>query len=241
VSYADDFVITGASPELLKEKIIPIVSGCLKEVGLELSREKSRITHIEEGFNFLGFNVRKYNGTLLIKPTKENIKSFRMDIRNTIKANYAAKTENLIYQLNPKIRGWANYFSGSVSSKAYSQIDEMIYRALRAWMLRRHPNKSKSWIKRKYFTRRGFSNWNFYAKVKDKEGKTILLYLYEASKTPIKRHIKIRSDANPYNPEFNDYFKQRTITSKTRRSQDQTSALDDYKLLGDTFVALPRA
>ena len=234
VSYADDFVITGASPELLKEKIIPIVSDCLKEVGLELSREKSRITHIEEGFDFLGFNVRTYNETLLIKPAKANIKAFLADVRSTIKENYGAKTENLIYLLNPKIRGWANYFSSSVSSKTYSYVDEMIYQALRAWMLRRHPNKSKSWIYRKYFTRCGFSNWNFYTKIKDKDGKTIPLYLYKASKTSIKRHIKIRSKANPYNPEFNDYFKQRAMTNKTRKSHDKSSVLNDYKLLGDT-------
>jgi RNA-directed DNA polymerase len=66
ISYADDFVITGNSPELLTEKVIPIVIESLKEVGLELSQEKSKITHIDKGFNFLGFNVRKYRGTLLL-------------------------------------------------------------------------------------------------------------------------------------------------------------------------------
>ena len=87
VSYADDFVITGNSPELLKDKVITIVTEFLAERGLELSQEKSKITHIDEGFNFLGFNVRKYKGKLLIKPAKENIKVFLKDIRSTIKAN----------------------------------------------------------------------------------------------------------------------------------------------------------
>jgi RNA-directed DNA polymerase len=233
ISYADDFVITGSSPELLKEKVIPIVVESLKEVGLELSYEKSKITCIDEGFNFLGFNVRKYNGVLLIKPAKENIKVFLADIRSTIKANYPAKTENLIHLLNPKIRGWANYFRGSVSSKAYAYVDDMIYRMLKAWMLRRHPNKSKSSINRKYFRRRGFSNWNFYAPSKDREGNQLPLYLYKASSTPIRRHVKIRNVAHPYNPEFEKYFKYRESTNKTRKIDNSANFLLDYKLLGD--------
>ncbi len=236
ISYADDFVITASSPELLKEKVIPIVTECLQEVGLELSREKSKISHIDDGFNFLGFNVRKYQGVLLIKPAKENVKTFLAEIRSTIKANYPTKTENLIYLLNPKIRGWANYFRGSVSSKAYSYVDEMIYRMLKAWMLRRHPNKSKSWINRKYFKRRGFSNWNFYAKVKDKKGDQTPLYLYKAVETPIRRHIKIRAAAHPYNPEFNEYFKFRESTSKIRIKNKNPDFLLDYKLLGDNVA-----
>lgn len=239
ISYADDFVITGNSPELLKEKVIPIVIEALKEVGLELSQEKSKITHIDEGFNFLGFNIRKYRGTLLIKPSKDNINKFLEDIRSTVKANYSAKTENLINLLNPKIRGWANYFRSSVSSKAYSYVDEAIYKALKSWMSRRHPNKSKSWITRKYFIAHGLRNWNFHAMVKDKEGNNTPLYLYRASQTLIKRHIKIKSEANPYDPIFRDYFKHRENTSKTRGTNSH-SRLKGTKLLG-VNAALLRA
>ena len=238
IPYANDFAITGDSLELLKEKVIPIVQESLNAVGLELSKEKSRITNIEEGFNFLGYNVRKYNGTLLIKPTKENIREFLSGIRRIIKANYSAKTENLIRLLNPKIRGWSNYYSSSVSSKAYSYVDEMMFKALEAWALRRHSNKSKSWIYRKYFTRRGFSNWNFYANIKDKKGNKAQLFLYKASKTPIRRHIKIRSNATPYNPEFKDYFEQRNNISKIRKSHNNYGMLEDYKMLSDNFALL---
>lgn len=219
ISYADDFVITGNSPELLEEKVIPIIKDFLKEVGLELSQEKTKITCIDDGFNFLGFNVRKYRGTLLIKPAKENIKDFLDAIRRTIKANYPAKTENLIALLNPKIRGWANYFRGSVSSQAFAKVDDKIYKMLKSWMLRRHPNKSKSWITKKYFAKRNLSNWNFHAMIKDKKGNNTPLFLYRASETPIKRHIKIRSEANPYDPQFKDYFEHRRNTSKTRKSK----------------------
>lgn len=235
ISYADDFVITGTSAELLKEKVIPIVTESLKEVGLELSQEKSKITHIDKGFNFLGYNVRKYNGILLIKPAKENIKEFLINIRKTIKANYTAKTENLINLLNPQIRGWANYFRSAVSSKAFSYVDSVIFKALRSWLLRRHPNKSKSWIVKKYFIRCGLSKWNFHAIVKDKKGSNRPLYLYRASETTIKRHIKIKSDAHPYNPVFKDYFKHRENTSKTRKTNNSSSVSEEiieYKAVG---------
>jgi RNA-directed DNA polymerase len=110
ISYADDFVITGASREVLETKVTPAVVAFLKERGLELSPQKTKITHIDEGFDFLGFNVRKYKGKLLIKPSKKNVKFFLGEIRKFIKSNATVATEVLITQLNPKIRGWANYF-----------------------------------------------------------------------------------------------------------------------------------
>ncbi len=119
IIYADDFVITSSSRELLENKVKPLVTSFLKERGLELSQEKTRITHIDDGFDFLGFNVRKYNGTLLIKPSKESISSFLGDIRKTIKSKYTATTEGLIYLLNTKIRGWANYFKHVVAKRSF--------------------------------------------------------------------------------------------------------------------------
>jgi RNA-directed DNA polymerase len=90
VVYADDFIITGASKEILEDKVKPAVIVFLKERGLELSEEKTKITHIEEGFDFLGFNVRKYKGKLLIKPSKAGVKNFLQGIRAVIKANKAS-------------------------------------------------------------------------------------------------------------------------------------------------------
>ena len=217
ISYADDFIITASSKELIEEKVIPIVTEFLEERGLELSQKKSKIASIDEGFDFLGFNVRKYKGKLLTKPAKANVKSFLTEIRTIIKSNKAAKTENLIHQLNPKIRGWSNYYRNAVSSKAYSYVDEVIYRILKSWMLKRHPNKGKYWINNKYFTKKGFRQWNFHAMTQDKEGNKIPIYLYRASETKIKRHIKIRGDAHPYNSQFKEYFKRRNNTSKTRQ------------------------
>ena len=117
-AYADDFVVTAASEELLKEKVMPTLVKALKEVGLELSNEKTRITHISKGFDFLGFNIRKYNcGKLLIKPSKASIKSFLSGIKSIIQSSGSLSTEILIHQLNQKITGWTNYHRGVVSSK----------------------------------------------------------------------------------------------------------------------------
>ena len=100
--YADDFIITSSSKEVLETKVKPLVESFLRERGLELSREKTKITHIDDGFDFLGVNVRKYKGKCIIKPSKKSVKSFLADIRETIKSNPAVKTEHLIYLLNPK-------------------------------------------------------------------------------------------------------------------------------------------
>ena len=130
VSYADDFIVTATSKELLEKSIIPTIESFLSEIGLEISKEKSKITHIEEGFDFLGFNVRKYDGKLLIKPSKASIKKILSDIRQVIKSNPTLKTENLINLLNPKILGWGNYFRSVVSSRVFNYIDYNIYNSI---------------------------------------------------------------------------------------------------------------
>lgn len=123
VRYADDFIITGESPEFLREKVLPIVREFLTERGLQLSEEKTVITHIGEGFDFLGKNIRKYNGKLLIKPCKSAVKSFLGKVRDIIKSSKSIKQEILIRRLNPVIRGWVNNQRYVVSSKVFSTVD----------------------------------------------------------------------------------------------------------------------
>ncbi|MCP3965294.1 MAG: group II intron reverse transcriptase/maturase, partial [Lentisphaerae bacterium] len=96
ISYADDFIITGASKELLENKIKPLVKQFLQERGLELSEEKTKITHISEGFDFLGFNIRKYKEKLLIKPAKQNVLSFVRNIKAVIKKHPTIAAGELI-------------------------------------------------------------------------------------------------------------------------------------------------
>jgi RNA-directed DNA polymerase len=156
VRYADDFVITSKSKELLEGEIKPLVEHFLQERGLELSPTKTVITHVEHGFDFLGQNVRRYpNGKLLIKPSKKNVKTFLDGIRRTIKAAQGVSAADLIDQLNPKIRGWANYHRHVVSKRTFGRVDHSIFSSLWKLARRRHPNKSPRWFKPKYFAQRG--------------------------------------------------------------------------------------
>jgi RNA-directed DNA polymerase len=108
VRYADDFIITGSSQEQLENKVRPAVETFLGKRGLRLSGEKTKITTIEDGFDFLGATVRKHKGKLLIRPSKRNILDFLRELRRLIRTQRAATALDLIRQLNSKLRGWAN-------------------------------------------------------------------------------------------------------------------------------------
>ena len=218
VRYADDFIITGNSKELLEDEVKPLVEKFLSARGLELSPEKTSITHIDKGFDFLGVNIRKYNGKLLIKPSKKNVKALLDKVRNAIKDNKAAKQINLIRMLVPIIRGWANYHRSVVARETFERVDSEIWHSLWQWAKRRHPKKSPVWIKEKYFKTTGHRHWVFATEDSEKlhpNGKPPVISLFCASDTPIKRHIKIRGEANPFYPQFETYFEERS-TSKLR-------------------------
>lgn len=209
VRYADDFVITGASKELLENEVKPLVKEFLAFRGLELSEEKTKITHIGEGFDFLGQNVRKYDGKLIIKPAKKNIKNFLTKVRGIINDNKTAKQEGLISLLNPVIRGWANYHQHVCSKETYSKMDNIIWRWLWQWTKRRHPNKTAYWTKNRYFKQVRFRNNVFGTHAADTKGEKRWVELWLASTTPIKRHVKVRSDANPFDSKWKTYFESR--------------------------------
>lgn len=204
VTYADDFIVTGDSEYQIKNELFPIVKSFMKKRGLELSAEKTLITHINNGFDFLGKNVRKYHDKLLVKPSKRNIKSFLRGIFEEIHKYSSTKQQDLIEVLNPKIQGWANYHRHKVSKKAFSYVDHQIHKHLWAWACRRHSNKSKKWIKERYFHTIKTRQWVFAVKGKDE-----LICLKKASDTKILRHQKIRGDANPYDQEWETYFEER--------------------------------
>ena len=165
--------------------------------------------HIDEGFDFLGWNVRKYGGKLLIKPAKKNVQAFLRKIRQIIKENRTAKQENVIRLLNPVIRGWANYHQNQVAKETFSKVDHFIWKKLWQWACRRHPNKPHRWIKDRYFKSEGLRNWVFGTMVKTEDGDVKMVKLVNASDTPIRRHIKIKAEANPFNPAWEEYFENR--------------------------------
>lgn len=119
VRYADDFIISGISKELLEDKVIPVVEAFLKERGLTLSEKKTKIVHTKQGVDFLGWTVRQFNDKLIIKPSKKNGETFYSKVRDKIKKLSMAKQEDLINALNPMIRGGANYHRSQAASDAY--------------------------------------------------------------------------------------------------------------------------
>ena len=210
VRYADDFVITSRSREMLENEVLPLVSPFMAERGLELSTEKTVITHIEDGFDFLGQNIRKYNGQYLTMPSRKNVKTFLDNIRGIVKANRATAAGLLITELNPKIRGWANYHRHACSSQTFQDVDTAIFKALWSWALRRHPNKGRRWVKDKYYQYcpgpAGGTSWQFFGIVTRRDETTRTVVLRRAAQTRIHRHVKIRSDVNPYHPEWWKYL-----------------------------------
>ncbi|MFU5279481.1 group II intron maturase-specific domain-containing protein, partial [Pseudomonas aeruginosa] len=209
VRYADDFIITGYSKEWLENEVRPAVVEFLAERGLVLSQEKTKITHIGNGFDFLGWNVRKYNGKLLIKPSKANISAHLAKLRESIKANRTTRQTNLIGLLNPVLRGWANYHSHVVAKKVFNQVDSAVWEMLWRWAVRRHPRKTRRWVKDRYFKVQGARRWVFSCAEKSADGRKRQYTLVDASDTPIVRHIKIKAAANPHDPAWDEYFESR--------------------------------
>lgn len=209
IRYADDFIITGASKELLEHDIKPLVETFLRERGLELSPEKTHITPITDGFDFLGQTIREYHGKVLVKPSRTNVKTFLAKIRDVIRRNAQATAGHLIALLNPKIRGWANYHHHATSKRTFVKVDHAIFQALWRWAKRRHPKKGRRWIKDKYFLSEGTRNWVFSGELEGSGGNPYCVRLLSASATPITRWVKVKGKANPYDPAWELYFEER--------------------------------
>jgi len=220
VRYADDFVITGANKRLLEEKVVPAVKSFLAMRGLTLSEEKTRLVGIGEGFDFLGCNVRKYADKLLIKPSPAKTTNFLAEISQTIKSMVAASTNQVIRQLNLKLRGWGNYYRHVVSKQAFSRVDNAVRQYLFWWMRRRHPNKTIDWLRKRYFQRDG-TRWTFCAPYITKTGEKRWQRLFKVSDLPIRRHVKIKGEANPYDRAWANYFDDRRIDRNNSRFRDR--------------------
>jgi len=213
VRFADDFIVTGSSRELLDQTIKPLIETFLGTRGLKLSEEKTCITQIEDGFDFLGHRIRKYKRgsryQLLSTPSPKNVQTFLHKVRTVIKDQATASAHHLIIQLNPIIRGWANYHRHGASKATFAKVDSAIFKALWQWATRRHPNKGARWIKHKYFGTIGRRNWHFFGEVTRPEQKAQKVWLFQAARIAIRRHRKIQGAANPYDPAWELYFEER--------------------------------
>ena len=223
VRYADDFVITGISQELLENEVKPWVVGFLQQRGLQLAPEKTRIVTIDDGFDFLGWNFRKYSGTLLIKPSKKNAEAFYRKVKEAISSHKTVRQETLIRLLNPLLRGWANYHCPVVAKEAFSRMDHLLFRAIWRWVKRRHPGKKVAWLRKRYFRSEGFRSWVFATTVNKEDGRKVRLALYKLPETPIRRHKKVKGSYNPFDPADELYgetlHQARMLNSMRRRKE----------------------
>jgi RNA-directed DNA polymerase len=206
IRYADDFVVTAGSKEILQELVMPAIRDFLQERGLNLSREKTKITRIEDGFNFLGQHLRKYEDKLIIIPSKSSVRSMIDKARRIMKTSLGRKTSEMIQELNSAIKGWANYHRHVCSKATFSHIDNCIHNNLWIWTRRRHKGKGKRWLWKRYFRTVGSRNWIFFASDKTGSGESKTIDLLFANMTKIVRHVKIQAKANPYDKDWQHYF-----------------------------------
>ena len=211
IRYCDDFLVIVPSKEIADEVCV-IIHDFLAIRGLELSPEKTVITHINDGFDFLSWNFRKYNGKLLIKPSQKSIKSITQKLKTIVSKAKAWTQNELIKILNPVIRGWANYHRHIVAKDVFQKLDFHLWELTWRWGKRRHSNKGHKWIANKYWTSEGTRNWIF----KTKESK-----LLKFSDVKIRRHSQLKLDANPYlNRKYflerRDHIKKHTPWIQTR-------------------------
>jgi len=208
VRYADDFIVTGATQELLEQKVKPALTAFLTPRGLELSEQKTVITQVTNGFNFLGHTVRKFGNKLLTFPAKSNVKALREKISLCINSALGLSQEALLLQLNPLIRGWANYYRHGAAKRTFNRLDNHVFWQLLRWAKRRHRKKTAAWRKRKYFSAADTEGL-FSVRLTKEKGNSYVLALHRAASTVIRRHVKIIGAANPYDPDYFKYFEQR--------------------------------
>jgi RNA-directed DNA polymerase len=220
--YADDFITTGKSKKILVNNVLPAIIKFLEPRGLTLSEEKTKITYIKDGFTFLGQTFRKHGNTLHITPSKEGVLSLIRKVGTLIRKHTSAPIIILIKKLNEVLRGWAYYHRHVVSSETFKRIDNYVFDQLWRMLKRRHPKKSKKWLYKKYWTA-AEKKWIFSIKIKQKKGKPKVYQLCRVSSIGIKRHRKIKADANPYSPEYGKYFWERRHNKEAKLLKGYTS------------------
>jgi RNA-directed DNA polymerase len=216
IMYADDVVVLHADRQVL-EHCQQLLLTWLADIGLTLNAAKSHISHTLEGdqpgFDWLGFNIRQYrvgthqsgkrsNGQrlgfkTLIKPAKANMAAHLAELGRIIGRGKVLSQGALIHQLNPKIRGWANYYRTSVSQAAFDRLDFLTWEKLRRWANRRHPRRSAGWVWKRYWhqldTRVAFAT-----SATDRDTVDLLTH----SEMPITRHVKVRGNRSPYDGDW---------------------------------------
>lgn len=212
IRYADDFVVFCETEEDAHNAKAEL-SVWLAQRGLALSDEKTRIAHLSDGFDFLGFHIRQYRAPssrwgwkLLIKPSRKSVKTLKARLTQEWRALLGQDIATVLYRLNPIIRGWSNYFRGVVSKRQFAALDNWTFDKEVRWARRMHPQKPWYWLKRKYWGKlhpKRNDVWVF----GDAAGKGGRLIKF--AWTPIVRHILVKGAASPDDPSLQDYWARR--------------------------------
>lgn len=210
IRYADDLVALCCSAEQAGQ-VRDQLAAWLAPRGLAFNEDKTRVVSLEDGFDFVGCNIRRYpNGKLLIKPSKAAVRRIRKRLAAEVKSLHGANAQAVINTLNPVIRGWAAYYRTVVSSEIFSSLDHYVWRLTYKWATRCHPNKSKRWVTARYFgafnaARR--DRWVFGDRVSGR-------YLAKFSWSKIVRHQMVKGKASPDDPARADYWADRRRRKK---------------------------
>jgi len=203
IRYADDFVVTAPSREVLEAYVLPKVAAFLATRGLALSEAKTRIVHVDEGFHFLGFEIRRLGGTLLTRPEKAKVLAHLRRIQAYLRSHKQAPAGRVIRELGPVIRGWAAYYRHCAASQTFAYASHRVWAMLWAWAKRRHPKKPRHWVRERYFTADGY--WTF------TDGSA---HLYRHNATRITRFIKVIGRSSPLDPTQRVYWERRTCRQR---------------------------
>jgi len=217
VRYADDLVALCVSREQAEE-VKSRLTAWLAPRGLAFNEDKTQIVHLDEGFDFLGFNVRRYQGKLLIKPSKAAIQRHRKRLAAEMLALHGSNAEAVIMRLNPIIRGWSAYYRSVVSSEAFAKLDNYLWTLTYKWAKRSHPNKSKHWVVARYFGPFNMSRQDRWVFGNRDNG----AYLLKFSWTSIVRHQLVPGQASPDDPALAEYW--------AHRRERRTPPLDGVSL-----------
>jgi RNA-directed DNA polymerase len=201
IRYADDLVATAPTREVVEDHVRPRLEHFLHERGLAFSEAKTRIVHIRDGFNFLGFHMRKFgrrDETLLTVPQKDKVLKHLREIRAYLDAHKQTPAVQVIKALNPVIRGWAQYYRHVSAKAVLAKVGHAQWHMPWRWAKRRHPKKSCAWVKARYYRDKGY--WAFSA------GKAELV---KPERTPITRFTKVAGKNSPYDPALRQYWRER--------------------------------
>jgi len=194
IRYADDFIITGASPEILLTEIKPDVERFLAERGLTLSQGKTKLSHIHEGFDFLGFDIRKNKDKLLIKPERSKSTNLRNKVKALLKQYRGVSFHVLLLKLNSVLRGWAYAHRQVVAKKLMGRLDNGIFKLACQWLTKEHRRKTWSWISKR-FRKHYRGRWQFMQVYQTAKGIVKTVCLFRLSDLPIRYHYKVRAKA----------------------------------------------